>query len=214
MKLVLVRHGAVENPRGLRYGCLPGFRLSALGEAQAHAAGRELARRGLVGNAVVIASPLERAQQTAARLAEHLAPLCASSDPRLRERGSVRDGLHRAPGLVELARRLAEPGALARHERRVEVERRMLAAIAEGLSSAHAVGAVALVAVSHQAPIGIARAGLVRRRRGATADAIVRAMPWPLRAPPCGLGSITELIADGASWRVHGVWSPPCERGS
>jgi len=214
MRLLLVRHGAVENPRGLRYGCLPGFGLSALGEAQAHAAGRELALRGLVANTVVIASPLDRAQQTASRVAEHLAPTHASSDPRLRERGSVRDGLHRAPGLAELARRLAEPGALARHERRVEVERRMLAAIAEWLSSAHALGAVALVVVSHQAPIGIARAALVRRRGGAIANAVARSFPWPLRAPPCGLGSITELVADGAAWRVRGVWSPPCQHGS
>jgi broad specificity phosphatase PhoE len=214
MRLLLVRHGAVENPRGLRYGCLPGFDLSALGETQARAAGRELARRGLVGNVVVIASPLDRAAQTAACLAEHLAPSGISSDPRLRERGSVRDGLHRAPGLVELARRLSEPGAWGRHERRVDVEARMVAAIADGLSSAHDVGAAALVVVSHQAPIGIARAALVRRRRGVAADAIARAFPWPLRAPPCGLGSITELAPAGASWRVRGVWSPSREHGS
>ncbi len=77
----LVRHGEVHNPRHVNYADLPGFRLSAVGESQAAAAGRHLAQRPL---AAVVASPLERAQQTAAAIA---APhgLGVATDDRLTE---------------------------------------------------------------------------------------------------------------------------------
>ena len=60
--LHLVRHGEVENPRGVIYGRLPGYNLSERGRRQAAAAARRLRDADL---AAVWASPLERAQETA-----------------------------------------------------------------------------------------------------------------------------------------------------
>src|SRR5258705_13191495 len=58
----LLRHGEVENPTKILYGRLPGFRLSSLGEQMAKAAAQAVAGRDIT---LVLASPLERAQQTA-----------------------------------------------------------------------------------------------------------------------------------------------------
>lgn len=63
----LLRHGEVENPRGLIYGRLPGFHLSEDGRMMAKAAADYLAERDIVG---VFTSPLERARETAEPVAE------------------------------------------------------------------------------------------------------------------------------------------------
>ena len=63
----VLRHGEVFNPDGILYGRLPGFRLSENGVSQAKTVAADLADADL---AVVLASPLERAQQTAAPIAE------------------------------------------------------------------------------------------------------------------------------------------------
>lgn len=62
--LHLVRHGEVHNPDGILYGRLPGYRLSELGHRMAEAAALELAGSDRA-IARLIASPLERAQQSA-----------------------------------------------------------------------------------------------------------------------------------------------------
>lgn len=63
-RLHLVRHGEVDNPGGVLYGRLPGYPLSPLGHRMAEAAAGELAGQDRpVG--MLIASPLERAQQSA-----------------------------------------------------------------------------------------------------------------------------------------------------
>lgn len=67
--LHLVRHGEVENPEGVLYGRLPGYRLSQLGQEMAVAAAQELAASDRAV-ATVIASPLERAQQSAEPIAQ------------------------------------------------------------------------------------------------------------------------------------------------
>src|SRR5690606_6008329 len=63
----VLRHGEVHNPKGILYGRLPGFSLSVAGRAQAAAVARTLADHDI---AAVIASPLQRAQETAAPIAE------------------------------------------------------------------------------------------------------------------------------------------------
>ena len=68
-RLHLVRHGEVHNPDGVLYGRLPNFRLSALGEQMATAAAQELAASDRAVTRL-IASPLERAQQSAQPIAE------------------------------------------------------------------------------------------------------------------------------------------------
>ena len=62
----LVRHGQVENPRRVLYGRLPGYHLSRRGQAQADLLAGHFADAPV---AAVVASPLERAQQTAAPIA-------------------------------------------------------------------------------------------------------------------------------------------------
>ena len=62
----LVRHGEVSNPAGVLYGRLPGFHLSEEGLLMAKVAAGFLAGRDV---AVLVTSPLERAQETAAPLA-------------------------------------------------------------------------------------------------------------------------------------------------
>lgn len=59
----IARHGHVENPRGVLYANLPGFRLSALGRAQASALGQRLRAFRIKA---VYSSPLERSVETAA----------------------------------------------------------------------------------------------------------------------------------------------------
>ncbi len=77
----LVRHGEVLNPLGVNYADLPGFRLSPTGRGQAAAAALHLAGRPVQ---VVVSSPLERAQQTAAAIATPHG-LAVATDPRLTE---------------------------------------------------------------------------------------------------------------------------------
>ncbi|MGH3536567.1 MAG: histidine phosphatase family protein, partial [Pseudonocardiaceae bacterium] len=62
----LLRHGEVHNPDRILYGRLPGFGLSAVGAGQAEKVAEHLADRDVVQ---VVASPLLRAQQTAASIA-------------------------------------------------------------------------------------------------------------------------------------------------
>ena len=67
MTLVLgFRHAQVENPSAVIYARLPGFPLSSEGRENAERVGRLLARASV---RAVYASPLERAQGTAAALA-------------------------------------------------------------------------------------------------------------------------------------------------
>lgn len=68
-QLHLVRHGEVFNPEGVLYGRLPEYRLSELGEQMAEAAAHELAASDRAVS-MVLASPLVRAQQSAAPIAE------------------------------------------------------------------------------------------------------------------------------------------------
>src|SRR6201995_5017442 len=63
----LLRHGEVENPRGVIYGRIPGFGLSEDGRMMAKAAADFLAERDVVA---IFTSPLERARETAEPLSE------------------------------------------------------------------------------------------------------------------------------------------------
>jgi len=97
----LVRHGEVSNPDGILYGRLPGFHLSEEGRLMAKAAAGFLAGRDV---AVLVTSPLERAQETAAPLAAQFG-LAPQLDDRLIEpwnhfegtRFGVGDGALRRP---------------------------------------------------------------------------------------------------------------------
>ncbi len=64
---ILVRHGEVDNPDNVVYGDLPGFGLSECGFRQATSVGERLSSLGI---AAVYASPLQRATETAAAIAD------------------------------------------------------------------------------------------------------------------------------------------------
>src|SRR5215831_1701023 len=82
-RVYLVRHADVENPRRVLYGHLPGFPLSERGRAQAVEVGKRLRDRGI---ARILHSPLERAVETAAIIAEQLPePVPVIPEPALLE---------------------------------------------------------------------------------------------------------------------------------
>ena len=90
----VMRHGEVHNPDGILYGRLPDFHLSERGRAQAEAVASWLAARDIV---YVVASPLERAQETAAPIAAHHG-LAVDTDDELIESHNVFQGERVSPG--------------------------------------------------------------------------------------------------------------------
>jgi len=94
----LLRHGEVHNPEGVLYGRLPGYHLSERGHAMArmvadHLVGKPEGVRGARRDVVaVVASPLQRAQETAAPIAEAFG-LTVGTDQRLIEAGNHFQGM-------------------------------------------------------------------------------------------------------------------------
>src|SRR4051812_23726732 len=84
----LLRHGEVHNPDGVLYGRMPGFRLSALGVAQAEVAAQFLAERPI---GYLASSPLQRAQETAVPIAAATG-LEVATDERLIEAANRLEG--------------------------------------------------------------------------------------------------------------------------
>ncbi len=62
IRIHLIRHGDVHNPKGILYGRMPNFRLSAKGREQATSARDALKNKPL---SAIFASPQPRAQETA-----------------------------------------------------------------------------------------------------------------------------------------------------
>lgn len=180
----LLRHGEVFNPEGVLYGRLPGYFLSDLGKQMAVRAAEALAGNDLT---LVVSSPMERAQQTAAPIAEgHGLPI--ETDPLLIEadnvfegqRVSVGDGVLRQP---RAWRHLYNPFRPSWGEPYAEVAARMHRSIDAAREQARGHEAVL---VSHQLPIWIARLAAEERRL------------WhDPRSRQCSLASLTSLTYDG-----------------
>ena len=180
----LLRHGEVHNPTGILYGRLPGFRLSESGEAMARTAAEWFADKDVTH---LVSSPLERAQQTAAPLADTLG-LAVRTDDRLIEADNVFEGKRFAGGNGVLRRpdtwwRLRNPWRPSWGEPYVEIAARMLAAAEAARDAARGHAAVC---VSHQLPIWTLRLHLEHRRY----------LHDPRRRQ-CGLASVTSLTYDG-----------------
>jgi broad specificity phosphatase PhoE len=182
----LVRHGHVENPKRVLYGRLPGFRLSPRGRAQAELLARHFAG---VPVAAVWASPLERAQETAARIAvEH--GLEVVSELRLIEASNVFEGaagnklwyVLRHPALWL---KLRDPSGPSWGERNIDLATRVQDAVT---AAREAYDGRQVVLVSHQAPIYVARLAYERRSLS----------HWPVQRR-CALGSVTTLTFSGAT---------------
>ena len=186
----LVRHGEVENPRGVLYGRIPGFHLSEAGRLMAKVAADFLAGRDIT---VLRSSPLERALETAEPVGAELG-LPVEVDDRLIEpwnhfegmRFAVGDGALRQPKHWMLLRNPFRPSWGEPYK---EVAARVLAAVADAAQAANGHEAVC---VSHQLPIWVARRAAEKRRL------------WhDPRRRQCALGSVTSLtLTDG---KVTGV---------
>jgi broad specificity phosphatase PhoE len=193
----LLRHGEVHNPEGILYGRLPGFRLSALGEAQAIVAAEFLSSRPVVH---LVSSPLERAQQTAEPLSAALG-LGVEIDERLIEAANRLEGrpvaggrnLFRDPSNWRL---FVNPFRPSWGEPYVEVAARVLAAALAASAAAEAAGGEA-VCVTHQLPIVCARRSAEHQR-----------LFHDPRRRQCGLGSVTSLMFEGGSV-VHVDYTEP-----
>jgi broad specificity phosphatase PhoE len=158
----LLRHGEVHNPDGVLYGRLPGYRLSELGQAMARRVAETVADRDIVH---LVSSPLERAQQTAAPVADKLS-LEIVTDERVIEAANVFEGLTFGVGDGSLRhvrhwKHLRNPFRPSWGEPYTELVARMHAAL-DGAAEA-ATGREALI-VSHQLPIWIVRSAVEGRR--------------------------------------------------
>jgi len=179
----LLRHGEVHNPERILYGRIPGFRLSANGRDQADLAAKTLVDADLTA---VLASPLQRAQETAApAAAQHGVDII--TDDRLIEadnsfegkRVAVGDGALRRPQYWWLLR---DPFTPSWGEPYLEIAERMLAAVhrARELASGHEA-----LCVSHQLPIWTLRRYVTGRHL------------WhDPRRRQCALASLTSLVFD------------------
>ncbi|MDY6049355.1 MAG: histidine phosphatase family protein [Corynebacterium sp.] len=86
----LVRHGEVYNPDKILYGRLPGYHLSARGRSMAAATATSFTGHDVV---LLAASPLTRAQETAAPIAE-VTGCEIDTWPQIVEAGNDYTGLH------------------------------------------------------------------------------------------------------------------------
>jgi broad specificity phosphatase PhoE len=176
----LVRHGEVENPKGVIYGRLPGYNLSERGRKQADEAAEHLSTADV---GAVWSSPLERAQETAAAVAvrHDLEPVI---DERLIESDTTFEGVGRKLWLFATSPRhwwrLRNPWGPSWGESFADIRLRMLAAIEDAVAST---GSREVVIVSHQTPIVVARLAFARRA----------VPPW-LSGVPCQTGSVTTIV--------------------
>lgn len=161
-RLHLLRHGEVHNPRGVLYGRLPGYGLSERGHAMARRVADTVAERDIVH---VGSSPLQRAQETAAPVAEKLG-LEIVTEGRVIEAENVFEGLTFGVGAGSLAhprhwKYLRNPFRPSWGEPYDEQVVRMRAAMDD--VAEEAVGHEAVI-VSHQLPIWVTRLAVEGRR--------------------------------------------------
>lgn len=180
----VMRHGEVHNPEGVLYGRLPDYHLSERGRAQAKAVAAWLAKRDIV---YVVASPLERAQETAAPIAaEH--GLSIDVDDSLIESHNVFQGQRVSPGDGALRDprnwwHLRNPRSPSWGEPYHEIAERMQAAVRRARRRGNGHEAVC---VSHQLPVETLR-------RSMNSETLHH---FPTRRM-CNLASVTSFYFDG-----------------
>ncbi|MFT2691870.1 histidine phosphatase family protein [Clavibacter zhangzhiyongii] len=163
-RIHLVRHGEVHNPHGVLYGRIPGYGLSDLGHRMADAAARALEESGAPVNRV-IASPLQRAQESAAPWVERFA-LEVATDERVIEPTNRFEG-SRFPSPARIARspRLWPLVVDPVRPSWGESYRSIAARMAEAVKAAHrSVPDGDVVIVSHQLPIWMVHLSLAGER--------------------------------------------------
>lgn len=151
----LMRHGEVDNPRGVLYGRLPDYHLSELGREMAETVTRHLADHVVVR---VVASSLERAQETATPIAASH-DLRVSTDDRVIEAANHFEGKTFGVGDGALSKpqhwpKLVNPFTPSWGEPYAEIASRMVHAISDARAQSRGHEAVL---VSHQLPIWTVR---------------------------------------------------------
>jgi len=176
----LMRHGEVHNPTGVLYGRLPDFHLSDRGREMAELVGAHLSDHDVT---VVVASPLDRAQETATPIAS-AHDLAITTDKRVIEADNYFEGKTFGVGDGSLRYpkhwpKLINPFKPSWGEPYREIAERMLDAVADARQLARGHEAVI---VSHQLPVWTARSQLEGRHL------------WhDPRARQCSLASLTSL---------------------
>ncbi|ATD69700.1 MULTISPECIES: histidine phosphatase family protein [Gordonia] len=179
----MMRHGEVDNPEGILYGRLPGFRLSGAGRSQAQTVADTLADHDVKA---VFASPLQRAQETATPIASAHGLSIQTNDD-LIEADNVFEGLKVSVGDGALSKprhwpKLRDPFTPSWGEPYIQLAHRMLAAANRARDAARGHEAVC---VSHQLPVYTLRRFLEGQRL------------WhDPRRRQCSLASLTSLIYD------------------
>ncbi len=180
----LMRHGEVHNPEGVLYGRLAGYNLSERGRAMAESVAEHLAGHDL---RAVLASPLERAQQSAAPTAARF-DLPIHSEAGLIEAGNDFEGAVLRQRIVlahpRYWRRYINPFKPSWGEPYTDIAARMQGAIDRALELLPDGGEALLV--SHQLPIWIARLSATGRR-----------LAHDPRRRECALASLTSLDFEG-----------------
>ena len=176
----VLRHGEVHNPTKVLYGRLPGFHLSELGVQMAKAAADVLKDRDVTH---LVASPLERAQETAEPFAAQY-KLDITTDVRLIESANYFEGKKVSVGDGALTNPrhwwvLRDPITPSWGEAYLVIAQRMFAAVQAARVAAEGHEAVC---VSHQLPIWTLRRYIEKKRL------------WhDPRRRQCGLASITSF---------------------
>ncbi|MDY6055225.1 histidine phosphatase family protein [Micrococcus sp.] len=187
----LVRHGEVHNPGRVLYGRLDGFGLSELGHRMADGVADWFRTRAEAQGrvpAVVAASPLLRAQQTAAPIAAALdrplgtEPGIIESENRFEGMSGVAARLRRDPRLWPLLRNPMRPSWGEPYRAQAARVLQVVDRVREEAVAAQGPGAEAVL-VSHQLPIWVTRLAVEGR---------------PLWHDPrrreCSLTSVTSLV--------------------
>lgn len=191
----LVRHGEVDNPEGILYGRKPGFHLTDLGGRMAQGVAQAFSAHNVKA---VITSPLERAVETGAPIAE-LFGLEARRDARLIEADNKFEGVAVNHNRLMLAHPrywgwYKNPLIPSWGEPYTDVVKRMSGAIAQAIDLAYGGEAVL---VSHQLPIWTMRRFVERQ---------------PLAHDPrqreCSLCSVTSLTFLDKQLIALDYWEP------
>jgi broad specificity phosphatase PhoE len=194
----VIRHGEVENPEKILYGRQPGWRLSQRGEEMAQVVA-DWSKSIDLG--AVHASPLQRAQETAAPIARAHS-LNITTDEKLIEAANIFEGKKFELGSGVLRhpsswKHLVNPWKPSWGEPYEEQISRMLAAVFQARDAAQGKDAIV---VSHQLPIWILRSAIEGRR-----------LIHDPRKRECTLASVTSIHFDNQAMISGTSYSEPAK---
>jgi broad specificity phosphatase PhoE len=194
----VIRHGEVENPEKILYGRQPGWRLSQRGQEMAQVIA-DWSKSIDLG--AVHASPLQRAQETAAPIARAHS-LNITADEKLIEAANIFEGKKFELGSGVLRhpsswKHLINPWKPSWGEPYEEQISRMLAAVFQARDAAQGKDAIV---VSHQLPIWILRSAIEGRR-----------LIHNPRKRECTLASVTSIHFDNQAMISGTSYSEPAK---